>query len=40
LKHLPQHKNKKIRMADITHVSKHVSPETLIEIKTKAAGRL
>jgi len=32
-------KTKKFELADITHVSKHASPEKLIEIKRKAAER-
>jgi len=35
-----QHKNKKIRIGDITHVSKHVSPEKLIEMKTKSGRKI
>jgi DNA polymerase II large subunit len=33
-------KTKKFELADITHVSKHVSPEKLIEIKTKSGRKI
>ncbi|HMB46369.1 MAG TPA: hypothetical protein VKL21_11175, partial [Candidatus Methanoperedens sp.] len=33
-------KTKKFQLADITHVSKHVSPEKLIEIKTKSGRKI
>ncbi|MFA4956072.1 MAG: DNA-directed DNA polymerase II large subunit [Candidatus Methanoperedens sp.] len=33
-------KTKKFELADITHVSKHVAPEKLIEIKTKSGRKI
>ncbi|MCX9012070.1 MAG: DNA polymerase II large subunit [Candidatus Methanoperedens sp.] len=33
-------KTKKFELADITHVSKHISPEKLIEIKTKSGRKM
>ncbi len=33
-------RTKKLEFADITHVSKHVSPEKLIEIKTKSGRKI
>ncbi|GFO97972.1 DNA polymerase II large subunit [groundwater metagenome] len=33
-------KNKKFELADITHVSKHISPDKLIEIRTKSGRKL